>query len=144
LPNDTRIGDAYEQYRSQVGVESLDHLFALYGARAIEVLALIEDAPDLAKRLIDSHPNIRAEVVHAIRSEMAHTVLDYTRRRTVLAMNANYGYDVLAPILETLQQHCGWDEEKCQQQQQYKTFMEENCIPDYVLETSETRSLQTA
>ena len=116
----------------------------MYGARAVAVLALVDERPDLAERLIETHPHIRAEVVFAMEQEMAHTVLDFTRRRTVLAMNANYGYDVLEPIFDTLRQHCGWDDAKCQQEAvAYQQFMEENCIPDYMLETTvEGRSLQ--
>lgn len=143
-PDDERIEVAYEQYRDRIGVDSLDYLFSVYGARAIDLLALTANSPDLAERLIDSHPNIRAEVVFAVQKEMAHSVLDITRRRTILAMNANYGFDVLKPILETLQKHCGWSTDKCQvEEQAYYKFMEENCIPDYALEESaEGRSLQ--
>ncbi len=142
--DDERLADASEQYRDRIAPERLDHLFTTYGARSFQLLALVDESPDLAAPLLESHPNIRAEVVFAMRHEMAHTVLDFTRRRTVLAMNANYGYDVLDPILDTLRQHCGWDEAKCQAEiKAYKTFMEENCIPDYLLETtSEERSLQ--
>lgn len=142
--DDKRIADTYERYRDTIHADRLDHLFGTYGARAIELLALTDDAPDLAEPLIDTHPNIRAEVVYAMRHEMAHTVLDFTRRRTVLAMNANYGYDVLQPILETLRRHCGWDADKCEKEiQAYKQFMEENCIPDYALgQVAEGRSLQ--
>lgn len=143
-PDDERIETAYERYGSQIGTDTLDYLFGVYGSRATEILALIDDAPDLAERLLDTHPNIRAEAVYAVRQEKAHTVLDITRRRTILAMNANYGFDALPAILETLRQHCGWNDEKCQQQtRDYKAFMEENCIPDYLLEEAvEGRSLQ--
>lgn len=143
-PDDKRLAETYDRYRDRVPAERLDHLFNSYGARAIELLTLIDDAPDLAAPIIDTHPNIRAEVVFAMRHEMAHTVLDFTRRRTVLAMNANYGYDVLQPILDTLQKHCGWDDDRCERDRQaYKQFMEENCIPDYALgKVAEGRSLQ--
>ncbi|MEM7648783.1 MAG: glycerol-3-phosphate dehydrogenase/oxidase [Cyanobacteria bacterium P01_A01_bin.70] len=143
-PDDDRIDAAYQRYRDRISVASLDHLFGVYGARALPILALTDEAPDLAERLLVTHPNLRAEVVFAMRTEMAHSVLDFTRRRTVLAMNANYGYDVLEPILATLKQHCDWDEEQCQREvQAYKQFMEANCIPDYVMaEAAAGRSLQ--
>lgn len=136
-PDDARIGEAHKHYQGRVNPESIDYLFSVYGARGQEVLALVDDAPDLAYPLIDTQPNIRAEVVYAIRHEMAHTLLDITRRRTILAMNTHYGYDVLPTILETLQSHCGWDTDKCEQQTSaYRRFMEENCIPDYALAAS--------
>jgi len=144
LPDDDRIEVAYQQYRDRIGIDTLEYIFDVYGARAVALLALLDDHPDLAERLLPTHPHIRAEVVFAMASEMAHTVLDFTRRRTTLAMNANYGYDVLEPILDTLRQHCGWDDAKCQRETaEYQQFMEENCIPDYVLATAvEGRSLQ--
>jgi glycerol-3-phosphate dehydrogenase len=145
-PDDERIAEAYQRYRSHIPVASLDHLFNLYGARAIELLALTDNAPDLAQPLLEPLPHIRAEAVFAVQSEMAHTLLDITRRRTILAMQANYGLDVLPALLETLQQHCGWDEAKGQQQvTDYKRFMAENCIPDFALEAVRAgRSLQPA
>ena len=136
-PDDERIEAVHKRYRTYVNTDSLDYLFNVYGARAADVLALTDTATDLAEKLIDGQPNIRAEVVFAIRHEMAQTLLDITRRRTMLAMTTDYGFDVLPAILETLQKHCGWDIEKCQQQTaDYKQFMEENCIPDYVLTAS--------
>ncbi|MDB9524688.1 glycerol-3-phosphate dehydrogenase [Oscillatoria sp. CS-180] len=143
-PDDDRLTTAYERYRDQVSTDSLNYLFETYGVRAIDLLALVDNAPDLAEPLTETHPNIRAEVVFAVQQEMAHTLLDITRRRTILAMNANYGYDVLAPILETLQKHCGWTTDQCQAQERaYRQFMEENCIPDYAIESGiEGRSLQ--
>lgn len=144
-PDDARIQTAHDRYGTVLSSATLDYLFSVYGARAVDLLALIDDAPGLAEPLSANHPNIRAEVVFAIRAEMAHTLLDITRRRTILAMNANYGFDVLAQIVDTLQQHCGWDVAKSEQQMQaYTTFMEENCIPDYAIPAKdETRSLQT-
>jgi glycerol-3-phosphate dehydrogenase len=144
-PDDERIGQAYQRHRAQISVASLDHLFNLYGARALEILALTETTPDLAKPLRAPLPHLRAEVVYALHSEMAHTLLDITRRRTILAMQANYGFDVLPAIVDTLKQHCGWDDAQCQQQiAAYKRFMEENCIPDYALAAAGSgRSLQT-
>jgi len=143
-PEDDRIETAHQQYRDRVDIDTLEYLFDVYGARAIDLLKLIDDRPDLAERLLPTHPHIRAEVVFAMESEMAHTVLDFTRRRTTLAMNANYGYDVLEPILATLRQHCGWDDAKCQRETaDYKQFMEDNCIPDFAMATvAEGRSLQ--
>lgn len=143
-PDDERITAAYNLYQTRVGTDTLDYLFSIYGARAIALLALTDETPDLTRPLVEGRPHIRAEVVFAVRHEMAHTLLDITRRRTILAMQENYGFDVLPPILETLQMYCGWDAEKCQQQTAaYKRFMEENCIPDYALAgADEARSLQ--
>ncbi len=144
-PDDERIQAAHDRYGDRVSTASLDYLFSVYGARAIAVLALVDEAPELGTPLADSHPNIGAEVVFALQSEMAHNLVDILRRRTILAMNANYGFDVLPQVVAVLERHCGWDAAKSQQEiEAYTTFMAANCIPDYALpELMTARSLQT-
>ncbi|MBF2037099.1 MAG: glycerol-3-phosphate dehydrogenase [Leptolyngbyaceae cyanobacterium T60_A2020_046] len=134
--DDPRIAAAVEQYRDRVPAASLDHLFQMYGACAIAVLALVDDAPDLAQPIVDGLPDLRAQAVYAVQTEMAHTLLDITRRRTTLAMQANYGFDALPALTETLVKHCGWSAERCDREiQAHHTFMAENCIPDYALQS---------
>lgn len=134
LPNDPRIQKAIETYRNSVLLTSIDHLFALYGARALEVLALIDEEPALAELLSPDLPDIKAQIVYAVRSEMAHTLVDITRRRTTLAMKANYGLDLLPVLTETLKNFCNWSQEHCDRAaKDYQIYMETNCIPDYQL-----------
>ncbi len=145
-PNDPRIDQAVTQYRDRLSITSISHLFTLYGAKAIEVLALIDQAPDLASPIVAGLPDIKAQVVYAVQSEMAHTLVDICRRRTSLTMQANYGFDALPAVVETLQQHCGWSDETCNQQlADYSTFIEENCLPDYAIATAQPQlHLQTS
>ncbi|MBK6931787.1 MAG: FAD-dependent oxidoreductase [Saprospirales bacterium] len=57
------------------------HLAANYGSRATQVAQLARDNPDLAGRLLPAYPYLRAEVVYAIRLEMACTLRDVLARR---------------------------------------------------------------
>ncbi len=135
-PDDPRRAEAAAQYRALVPPPVLEHLFQMYGARALEVLALVEDAPDLAAPIVPGLPDIQAQAVYAIQSEIAHTLLDITRRRTTLAMGANYGQDALPGIVAALQNHCGWTAAQSEIQiAEHQAFMEANCIPDYALDT---------
>jgi glycerol-3-phosphate dehydrogenase len=71
-------------------------------------------------------------------SEMAHTITDIVRRRTTLAMQANYGLDVLPVISEVLQKYCDRPETRCDRQiEDFYEYMRDNCIPDYQLEMPE-------
>ena len=80
-------------------------------------------------------PDIKAQAVYAIRSELAHSLKDICRRRTTLSMLANYGYDALPALVETLKAHCGWDDaEGDRQVADYKQFIEQNCLPDYCID----------
>jgi glycerol-3-phosphate dehydrogenase len=122
----------------------LSHLLSLYGARTPLLLALVDDAPDLAQPIQANYPDIRAQVVFAVQSEMAHTLVDILRRRTTLAMHYHYGLSALPVVTQVLRQYCGWDEAQCDRQiQAYHRFMEANCIPDYELGQA-TPALQTA
>lgn len=133
-PDDPRIDQAIAEYGDRLSLESIYHLFTLYGARAPEVLALVDQAPDLGERIVDRLPDIRAQAVYAVRSEKAYSLIDICRRRTTLTMQANYGYEALPAITAALTQHCGWSEDECDRQlAAYCTYIDENCLPDYAI-----------
>lgn len=134
LPTDQRISEATEAYRDRLSLPTLEHLFTLYGARTFGLLSLIDDAPDLAEPIAEGLLDIKAQVVYAVRSEMACTISDICRRRTMMALQSNYGLDGLGVIVQTLQDHCGWSEQKCADSvARYKKLMAENCVPDYAM-----------
>jgi glycerol-3-phosphate dehydrogenase len=58
----------------------------LAGSRAQDVLRLARESPDLLEPLIEGAPPIRAEVVYAVRHEMALTVEDVIARRIGLEL----------------------------------------------------------
>ena len=132
LPSDPRIQKAITEYSSILSTNTIDHLFYSYGAKAFELLTLTKDNPDLREQISPNTPDIKAQVVYAVQSELAHTLVDILRRRTTLAMNGNYGMDLLPAVTETLQKHCGWTAEQCDRAcNDYRFYMEHNCIPDY-------------
>ena len=135
LPSDRLIQSAIAKYSDRVGLKSINHLFSMYGSRASEVLALIDNEPELADTITPNLSDIKAQIVYAVRSEMAHTLIDIARRRTTLAIHAgNYGLDLLPVLTKTLQNYCGWSQEQCDRAcADYRTYMAENCIPDYQL-----------
>lgn len=134
VPSDERVTETVAQYRDRVSLFTLNHLFTLYGARAIEVLKLIDDSPNLAETITPHLPDIKAQIVYAVRQEFAHTLVDILRRRTTIAMQLNYGLDVLPVVKDVLQNYCGWSQQQLEEATQYyHHYMTENCIPDYVL-----------
>ena len=137
LPSDRRIQQAVDKYSSTLAIDIINHLFSVYGAKALEVLALTEDDPELGQRIDSDLSDIKAQIVYAVRNEFAHTLVDILRRRTTLAMNGQYGMNLLPEVIDTLQQYCGWDRERCDRARaEYQTFMEQNCIPDYQLKVN--------
>ena len=134
LPSDRRIQQAVTEYEPVLSVNTIDHLFSMYGAKAVEVLALTKENPELRQLISPDLPDIKAQIVYAVESELAQNLVDILRRRTTLAMNGHYGMDLLSVVTETLQKHCGWTQEKCDRAHaDYRFFMEQNCIPDYQL-----------
>jgi glycerol-3-phosphate dehydrogenase len=134
FPNDVRISEAIQDYRYILPVKTINHLFTVYGAKAIEVLALIDQDSELAQPLTPELPDIKAQIVYAVRAELAHTLVDIARRRTTLTMTGNYGLNLLPVMTDILKKYCGWSQTKCDRScQEYRTYMEENCIPDFEL-----------
>jgi len=143
--DDPRIGRAVDEYKDRLAHRTIAHLFGLYGARALQVLELIDESPELGERITPELPDIKAQIVFAVRSEYAQSTLDIARRRTTVAMQLNYGLDLLPVFFDILQRYCGWDEARVERDRAaYYKYMEENCIPDYVLaEKKQAKELLT-
>ena len=132
LPNDPLIQQTMSDYEGKVPRHSIDHLFKVYGAKAVNVLALVDSEPKLGELIIPELPDIKAQVVYAVRHEYAYTLVDIARRRTAIAMEAHYGLEALPSLIDTLKTYCGWDEYKCATaKENYLSYMKNNCIPDF-------------
>jgi glycerol-3-phosphate dehydrogenase len=59
-----------------------------YGTRAAQVIALAADNADLLRPVVDGGSTIRAEVIFAVRYEMARSVSDFLIRRTAMNWRA--------------------------------------------------------
>lgn len=134
FPTDQRIQQAITEYSANISVKTIDHLFSIYGAQALAVLALTQEQPELCQLLDPNLPDIKAQVVYAVTQESAHTLVDILRRRTTLAMSGHYGMNLLPVVTATLQKYCGWTQEQCDRAcADYRFYMEHNCIPEYQL-----------
>ena len=87
--------------------EKFDNL-AYYGADAPGVLKLAEENPSLAERLHPDLPCIAAEVVWAVRFEMARTVEDVLARRTrALFLNSRAAIEMAPLVAELMARELG-------------------------------------
>ena len=67
----------------------------IYGSDAAGVRALVEERPELSQRLHEAFPHTGAEVIWAVRHEMARTVEDVLARRLrVLFLNARVAIEM--------------------------------------------------
>jgi glycerol-3-phosphate dehydrogenase len=91
-----------------------DELAALlagrYGTRAATVAAIARERPELAARIVPGAPAIRAEVLHAIRYELATSVTDFLVRRTSMVWRDPAAATAAAPeVARLMGAEFAWD-----------------------------------
>jgi glycerol-3-phosphate dehydrogenase len=85
--------------------------WAVYGADAGEIRWLVEADVRLGERLHEALPYVKAEVVWAVRHEMARTVEDVLARRTrALFLNARAAVAIAPAVADLMASELGWDE----------------------------------
>ncbi len=84
-----------------------------YGSRSRLVAHIAAERPELAAPLAPDCPAIGAEVIHAIRNEMAHCVADFLVRRTSLIWRYPIEAEAAAPaVARIMAAELGWDSER--------------------------------
>ncbi|MCG5530029.1 glycerol-3-phosphate dehydrogenase [Halorhodospira halochloris] len=84
-------------------------IVSIYGARSEDILELLSEAPELAENLSPETGAIKAELVFAMRYEMAANLTDALMRRTMVGLGPAAGLDALENAVATLCQHLNWD-----------------------------------
>jgi glycerol-3-phosphate dehydrogenase len=92
-----------------LGAAVMDHLLRNHGTAYHEVLRHVEGDPQLAQTIGESNV-VRAEVVHAVRAEMAQRLGDVVFRRTDLGTGGHPGEAALHACAELMAAELGWDE----------------------------------
>jgi glycerol-3-phosphate dehydrogenase len=83
---------------------------APYGSDAYKILKLIADDPTLGEPLHAALPSTKAEVIWAVRNEMARTVEDVIARRTrALFLNARAALAMAPSVTDLMASELGWD-----------------------------------
>jgi glycerol-3-phosphate dehydrogenase len=77
-----------DEIRAPEGVDqdSADHLAARYGHAAVDVLRMVEEAPELGARISPDLPDLLAEAAFAARREQTRSVADVLLRRTRMGL----------------------------------------------------------
>jgi glycerol-3-phosphate dehydrogenase len=91
---------------------------AVYGGDVRKIFHLIEEDPQLGEPLHPALPIVKAEVVWAVREEMARTIEDVLARRTrALFLNARAAVEMAASVADLMSAELGWDESFSSMQQ---------------------------
>jgi glycerol-3-phosphate dehydrogenase len=106
--------------------DTLKHLTDKYGSRAINLVFLIKQNPELAKKLTPQYPHLKAEVVYTAQHEMACTVRDFMARRTRLEiMDWQTAHDITPTVARLLGDTLDWSEQKMgAASKEYRTLLE--------------------
>ena len=85
-----------------VEIPSKDYM-SFYGSDAENIKALIRETPSLNRQLVDHLPYLEAEVIWAVRNEMARTVEDVLARRLrILFLDAQAAKDAAGRVAELI------------------------------------------
>ena len=97
------------QAKAYPQLASIGHLGRLYGAQLPAVLGLAKDRPELLAA-IGTTGDIAAQIVHAVREEMALNLEDMVMRRTCIGGLGSPPPEALDRAARIMADECGWDE----------------------------------
>jgi glycerol-3-phosphate dehydrogenase len=111
-----------------IAAVSVDHLLRHYGTEAAGIFNLGGADRRLFRRLLAPHPAIEAEVVHAVRRELAQTVEDVLVRRFHLYYeDPDHGTPAARRVAELMAEELGWDQARIEEEaQRYRSFVNAN------------------
>jgi glycerol-3-phosphate dehydrogenase len=108
---------AHASLGARLPTDVIEHLLHAYGSGYPHVTAILDENPHLSERIVADLPYIKAEAVHAVRNEMAMTLIDVMSRRLHLLMeDRNQGLDVVATLAELVGEELGWSADEQQRQ----------------------------
>ncbi len=96
--------------RYDLDLEIIEQLIDIYGKQYKLVLKYTLENKDLGKLLSSHTLDIRAQVMHAIKNEMAFTLSDVLLRRTTLGLSEGLGEDAMPEVLKILQEILNFDQ----------------------------------
>jgi glycerol-3-phosphate dehydrogenase len=89
-----------------------DYDFSIYGSDYSGILSLMTEDPSLNNKLVDGFSYLRAEVIWAVRNEMARTVEDVLARRLrLLFLDAKAAVIAAPQVAELMAKELGKNEE---------------------------------
>ena len=116
--------DRFDDFRARaittrslgLGPQTMDHLAYSYGSEYGQILDYVEEDSAWGQALTASTPIIRAEIVHAIRAEMARTLADVILRRTELGAGGRPDDTCLQACADLMAAELGWEPARTNQE----------------------------
>lgn len=112
---DACLQQAIRESQNVLAEAVVRNLVANHGTQFSQVLRLAAREPSL-REPIGASSSIKAQVIHAVREEMAQTLADVVFRRTDLATGDYPGREALRECADLLAVELGWDSRRIQQE----------------------------
>ena len=109
------LAHALEKRPYGLSPETIEHLVYTYGSEYPRVLKYLDDEPGSDQTISNGSPVIKAEILHAVREEMAQKLDDVIQRRTELATAGPFDESGLETCAEIVAAELGWDQAKKEQ-----------------------------
>ena len=134
LPLPGAVGDqaAVARYLRERGLghRTADRLLALYGGRAVDVVREADADPGMLEVVHEPTGTIAAQLVFAVRHELARTLTDVLARRVLLAFEPGHGLESLDRAAEVLAQDLGWAPERAAAEaEEYREWLTRLAVP---------------
>ena len=100
--------------KSLVKTKTINHLKRIYGSRYGLILDIVNKDFSLVEQIWNGHTTIQAEVIHAIREEMAQHLSDVVMRRTELGSSGYPGHEAIIECAEIMSKELNWDKKRLQ------------------------------
>lgn len=91
---------------------AIEHLRMLYGPAAHAVASYAGHDPSLAEPISPHHPDIAAQVLHAVQHEGARTVADVLLRRLPVGSTRDLGRAAAPAVAAIMQKHLDWTDDR--------------------------------
>ncbi len=98
--------------RTGLDPEQIQHLVETYGRRYTDLLDIAGQGPELRERLCKQNPDIRAQLVYAMKHEEAMTLGDFLLRRTGIGTSQCLGKNCCEQIAVWMGEFRGWDRQR--------------------------------
>ncbi|SDQ83432.1 glycerol-3-phosphate dehydrogenase [Quadrisphaera sp. DSM 44207] len=116
--------------RAGLSERTADRLLGLYGARAADVVACAAGDPELLEVFDPESGAIGAELLFAVRRELAVSLADVMARRVLLAFQPGHGLETVDRAAAVLGDRLGWDEERQRAEVAgYRQWLERLAVP---------------
>lgn len=108
--------EASKDWPQALTPQAIQHLVHNYGSEYGQILSYLKDDASLAERVCSASQVLKAEVVHAMRNEMAQRLTDIVLRRTELGTAGYPGELCLRSCAALMAEELNWDDKRVEEE----------------------------